>query len=84
MARHSSDRNKFGPALGGGEAGGAAGYPCSVALARTHIVWDAAALDAWLANPGKFIPGATMPMAVPDAVRRHAIIAYLETLKPHA
>jgi cytochrome c oxidase assembly protein Cox11 len=85
-ACHSLDRNKVGPALGGlvgREAGSAAGYPYSAALAHAHIVWDAATLDAWLANPGKFIPGATMPMAVPDAVRRHDIIAYLETLKPH-
>ena len=85
--RHSSDRNEVGPALGGvvgREAGNAPGYPYSAALAHAHVVWNAATLDAWLANPGKFISGTAMPMAVPDAVRRHTIIAYLETLKPHA
>ncbi len=83
---HSLDRNKVGPALDGvvgRAAGNAPGYPYSAALAHAHVVWDATTLDAWLTNPGKFIPGATMPMAVPDAVRRRDIIAYLETLKPH-
>jgi len=82
---HSLDRNKVGPPLGGvigREAGSAAGYPYSSALAHARIVWNATTLDAWLADPRGFIPGATMPMAVPDAVRRHDIIAYLETLKP--
>jgi len=27
------------------------------------------------------VPGATMPMSIPDAVRRRDIIAYLESLK---
>ena len=83
-ACHALDRNKVGPALEGvvGRAAGSVnGYPYSAALAHAHVVWDAATLDKWLANPRGFIPGATMPFSLPDEVRRRDIIAYLETLK---
>ena len=85
-ACHELDRNKVGPPLDGvvgREAGSVNGYPYSAALAHAHIVWSAETLDKWLNDPRGFIPGATMPMSVPDAVRRRDIIAYLETLKPH-
>jgi cytochrome c oxidase assembly protein subunit 11 len=83
-ACHALDRSKVGPPLDGvvgREAGSVNGYPYSAALAHAHIVWSAATLDKWLANPGGFIPGATMPLSVPDEVRRRDIITYLETLK---
>jgi cytochrome c oxidase assembly protein subunit 11 len=84
-ACHAIDRNKVGPPLDGvvgRQAGSIAGYPYSSALAQSHVVWNAATLDKWLTNPRGFIPGATMPLSIPDEVRRRDIIAYLETLKP--
>ena len=85
-ACHALDHNKVGPPLDGvvgREAGSVGGYPYSAALAHAHIVWSAATLDKWLANPRGFVPGALMPLSVPDEVRRRDIIAYLETLKGH-
>lgn len=86
-ACHALDRNKVGPALGGvvGRAAGSVqGYPYSAALAHARLVWNATTLNEWLEDPRGFIPGATMPLSVPDEVRRRDIIAYLETLKPHS
>lgn len=86
-ACHELDRNKVGPPLDGvvgRQAGSVSGYPYSAALAHAHVVWNATTLNQWLTNPRGFIPGATMPLSVPDAVRRRDIIAYLETLKPHS
>jgi cytochrome c len=41
-------------------------------------VWDADALDRWLANPQRFAPGTSMIFAgVPDGNDRADIIAYL-------
>lgn len=86
-ACHELDHNKVGPALRGvvgRQAGSVSGYPYSQALAQAHIVWNAATLDEWLTDPRGFIPGATMPLGIPDAIRRRDIIAYLETLKSPA
>jgi cytochrome c oxidase assembly protein subunit 11 len=86
-ACHELDQNKVGPPLRGvvgRPAGSVPGYPYSTALARAHITWDAATLDQWLADPGRFVPGATMPLSIPDEVRRRDIIAYLESLRPPA
>ncbi len=82
---HAPDRARVGPALAGvlgRSAGSSLGYPYSAALAHAHLTWTPATLDAWLANPQAFLPGALMPMHVADADERHAIIAYLATLKP--
>jgi len=84
-ACHELDRNKVGPSLDGvvgREAGSVSGYPYSDALAHAHVVWNATTLNEWLTNPRGFIPGATMPLSIPDKMRRQDIIAYLETLKP--
>ena len=86
-ACHALDRNKLGPPLAGvfgRKAGGVSGYPYSPALAHADIVWTAGTLEKWLASPGKFIPGATMPFSLPDSVRRRDIIAYLQTLTRQA
>ncbi len=84
-ACHSLDANKVGPPLDGvvgRVAGSVAGYPYSAALASAHFTWNATTLDKWLTDPRGFVPGATMPLSIPDALRRRDIIAYLETLKP--
>jgi len=85
-ACHELNTNKVGPMLDavvGRRAGSVPGYPYSAALAQSGVTWDAASLNKWLAGPQQFIPGATMPFSLPDAVRRRDVIAYLETLKPH-
>ncbi|HUB50339.1 MAG TPA: cytochrome c oxidase assembly protein [Acetobacteraceae bacterium] len=86
-ACHELDHNKVGPMLDGvvgRRAGSVPGYPYSAALAQSGVTWEADTLDKWLAGPQHFIPGAEMPFSLPDAVRRRDVIAYLETLTPHA
>lgn len=46
-------------------------------LKASGLVWDAATLDAWLANPSKVVPGSRMNFNVDDAKIRADIIAYL-------
>lgn len=80
---HALDRNRTGPLLSGivgRKAGSVSGFPYSAALAQANVVWSVDALDAWLASPRQFIPGAAMPFSLPDAARRRDIIAYLKTL----
>jgi cytochrome c oxidase assembly protein subunit 11 len=84
---HSLNANKIGPPLNGvvgRQAGSVSGYPYSSALTQAQVVWNAATLDKWLTNPRGFIPGTTMPLSIPDKVRRRDIIAYLETLQPRS
>jgi cytochrome c len=71
-----------GPSLAqaaGHKAGTAPGFQrYSEALKRSGVTWDDAALDKWLANPQKFIPGNSMTfpgMREPQA--RQDLIAYL-------
>ena len=80
-ACHSLEANKTGPLLGsvvGRLAGTVAGYNYSPALHGAGLRWSADALDQWLADPRKFIPGARMPVRVLDPTTRRDIIAYLE------
>ncbi len=82
---HTLDAARVGPPLGGvvgRQAGSVAGYPYSAALAKSGIVWTAASLDRWLAGPQRDVPGALMPMAVPDAATRGDIIAWLAQQSP--
>jgi cytochrome c len=63
--------------------------PAGAALAGPHLgdllgrkvaAWDRARLDAWLAAPGKAVPGNTMAFAgIASAEDRAALIAYLES-----
>jgi cytochrome c oxidase assembly protein subunit 11 len=80
---HKLAHNAAGPALGaiyGHEAGQVAGYPYSAALAKSGIVWTAAELDRWIANPQARLPGALMPVHLDDPVARRDIIAYLRAI----
>jgi glucose/arabinose dehydrogenase len=52
----------------------------SKALGQSGLVWDAATLDHFLANPTAAVPGTTMPIPVPSAENRRRLIAYLSTL----
>lgn len=80
IACHSIDANRTGPAharLYGRKAGSVAGYAYSDALRKSTIVWDEKALDLWLADPERLIPGQRMGYSVRDAAERADLIAYL-------
>lgn len=51
------------------------------ALQDSRLVWDAATLDRYIANPTIAVPGTTMVIAVPVEKDRQDIIAYLSTMK---
>lgn len=75
-------QHRTGPSLAGvvgRKAGAAAGFRrYSPALRASGVVWSAATLDAWLANPQAFIPGNRMTFrSLPDAQARADLVAYL-------
>ena len=83
-ACHSLDRggrNMIGPALYGfigTNVGTRQGFEYSAVMRNADFVWTPAALDAWLAQPGRFLPGNRMTFAgVPDQKDRADLIAYL-------
>ncbi len=66
----------------GRRAGSRPGFKYSATLAASTIVWDAAALDRFLAAPQQAIPGNAMVFTgVDDPKDRADLIAYLATLK---
>jgi cytochrome c len=71
-----------GPHLGGligRKVAGVEGFGYSSALRAQSFVWDRVRLDAWLASPGKMVPGNTMAFAgIASEADRAALIAYLE------
>jgi len=72
-----------GPHLGdllGRKVAAVEGFAYSAALRGQAFAWDRARLDAWLAAPGKAVPGNTMAFAgIASAEDRAALIAYLES-----
>lgn len=84
---HSTEpgQNGIGPSLAGvyGQPAAATpGFRFSPALKNAKIIWTAAALDKFLANPQADVPGTKMPyMGMSNASNRADIIAYLATLK---
>jgi cytochrome c len=79
---HSIATNRVGPrhqGLFGRPAGSLADYNYSKAMKSSGIVWDAATLDQFLANPRGFVPGTKMPFAgIADAQERADLIAFLK------
>lgn len=64
--------------LFGRPAGSVDGYPYSPALADASFYWTPRALDAWLAQPARFLPGNSMAYAgLRNPVDRDALIAAL-------
>lgn len=64
----------------GEQAGTRSGYAFSPAMKASGIVWTPATLDAFLAAPQKAVPGTRMGFAgEPDAAKRQAIIAYIQS-----
>jgi cytochrome c2 len=66
----------------GRRAGALPGFefsPAMVAAGRRGLTWSRAALDAFLAEPERAVPGTTMALPVPpDAGERGAVIDYLD------
>jgi glucose/arabinose dehydrogenase len=65
----------------GRQAGASPNFNYTKALADSGLTWDAATLDRFLAGPPELVPGTAMPMPVPNADARRAVIAYLAILK---
>ncbi len=76
--------HKLGPNLSGivgKEAAVVPGFVYSAALVESGLVWDAAALDQWIANPSAMVPGTTMVFAgIRDPEQRANLIAYLQEI----
>jgi len=56
----------------------AAAFSYSDALRASHLTWDAATLDRFLASPTTVVPGTTMVVAVPQATDRANLIEYFQ------
>lgn len=83
-ACHSLDaggRNMIGPALSGffgRGAGERTGFEYSPVMRNANFVWTPRALDAWLAQPGRFLPGNRMAFGgISRQHDRDNLIAYL-------
>jgi nitrite reductase (NO-forming) len=83
QACHSLEpgKNSLGPSLSGivgKKAAEAPDYNYSAAMKSAKIVWDAAALDAYLLDPQKLVPQNKMPFpGLKTATERKDVIAYL-------
>ena len=83
IACHAFDEPKpAGPSLTGvfgRKAGSRDDYRYSPAMTRSGVVWNAATLDAYIANPQEYIKGNRMTFAgVTEKSDRDDLIAYLE------
>ena len=80
---HTVERglNNVGPSLNGlfaRKAGEIAEFRYSPAMKKSGITWTPQALDRFIADPQKEVPGNRMPFAgMPDAGDRADLIAYL-------
>jgi cytochrome c len=77
--------NGAGPSLAGvfgRKAGSVPGFAYSAPMKASGLVWTDKALDTYLENPKKDVPGTKMALAgIPSADDRAALIAYIKTLK---
>jgi cytochrome c len=78
---HAMEADRTGPrhcGLVGRRAGSVEGFDYSPAMKRSGIVWTRAALDRFLADPIKAVPGTSMGYSgVADARERADLVAYL-------
>lgn len=81
--------NRLGPHLNnilGRQAGGLDSFKYSKAMieaGENGLVWTRETLDAFLANPAKFLPGGRMSFkGISDPEDRKAVIAYLAAFSP--
>ena len=80
-ACHSLDFNGVGPAhrgVFGRPAAQVKGFAYSDALKNSKLVWTEDALERWLADTEKAVPGQRMGVNVPEATDRADLIAYLK------
>jgi cytochrome c len=81
-ACHALAYDRTGPrhcGLLGRRAGSVAGFEYSPAMKRSKVVWNEKALDRFLADPLKMLPGTTMGYAgVADRKERADLIEYLK------
>lgn len=84
------DRNMTGPSLAnlwGRKAGSLSSFErYSDALKSSGIIWDDRALDQWLTDPQRMVPGNEMPFeGIKDTLARADMLAFLkEATKPGA
>ena len=82
LACHALAYDRVGPrhcGLLGRRAGSVPGFDYSAAMKKSGIVWTAKALDRFLADPLRRVPGTTMTYAgVANAKERADLIAYLK------
>jgi glucose/arabinose dehydrogenase/cytochrome c2 len=69
-----------GPSLIGvfGRPAAATAFSYSEALRSSHLTWDSATLDRFLASPTTVVPGSTMVVAVPQQTDRANLIEYFQ------
>lgn len=76
-------KNKVGPALTGvvgRKAGMVEGFNYSEAMKNSGLTWDDAALDEYITDPKKKVPGNKMVfVGVKDETDRKNLIAFLKT-----
>jgi cytochrome c len=83
-ACHAADgaTNEVGPGLRGvfgRRAGERPDFRYSPALKRSGITWTPQTIDAYIADPQKFVPANRMPYAgLPDARARADLIMYMQ------
>ena len=81
LACHALAYDRTGPrhcGLIGRRAGVVEGFPYTDAMKKSGIVWTAATLDRFLADPMGVVPGTSMGYAgIPDAKERADLIAWL-------
>ena len=65
----------------GRPAGSGSNFSYTKALGESGLTWNPASLDRFLKSPTTTVPGTAMPIPVPNAGDRLAVIAYLSTLK---
>ncbi len=77
--------NGVGPGLlgiVGRKSASSPGFRYSPAMKRANLSWDEKALDAYLTDPQKTVPGNLMPFSgLADAKQRADLIAYLKMIK---
>jgi cytochrome c len=80
-ACHALGYDRVGPrhcGLLGRRAGGVDGFEYSAAMRKSGIVWNERALDHFLADPVRVVPGTTMTYAgIKDSAERADLVAYL-------
>ena len=75
---HKQGPNLFG--IIGRQSGQAAGFKYTDANKSSGIIFDAAAMDTYLTNPKKMIPGTAMVFAgLPKKAERKSLIAFMSS-----